>query len=99
MGIATDGQGRERRTLRVAHRRDLTYQFPVYRWLSWLVVAGFAAGLGLMYLLAGMFGIPAPLGWAFLGRRDWRLGWTIGLSLVGRFRAGDDRYGDFPLHH
>jgi hypothetical protein len=44
----------------------LTYQFPIYRWLSWLVVFGFAAGLGLMYLVAGMFGIPAPLGWAFL---------------------------------
>ena len=50
----------------VAHRRDLTYQFPVYRWLSWLVVAGYVIGLGLMYLVAGMFGIPAPLAWAFL---------------------------------
>ena len=55
-----------KRTHRVAHRRDLTYQFPVYRWLSWLVIAGFAIGLGVMYLVAGMFGIPAPLGWAFL---------------------------------
>ena len=51
---------------RVAHRRDLTYQFPVYRWLAWLVVAGYAIGLGFMYLLAGMFGLPAPLTWAFL---------------------------------
>lgn len=50
----------------MVHRRDLTYQFPVYRWLSWLVIAGFAVGLGLMYLVAGMFGIPAPLGWGFL---------------------------------
>jgi hypothetical protein len=40
------------------------YQFPVYRWIGWLAVAGFAAGLTLMFFIAGMFGIPAPLGWA-----------------------------------
>lgn len=51
---------------RIPPRRDATYQFPVYRWLSWLSIAGYAIGLGCMYLIAGMFGIPAPLGWAFL---------------------------------
>lgn len=51
---------------RIPPRRDVTYQFPVYRWLSWLSIAGYAIGLGCMYLIAGMFGIPAPLGWAFL---------------------------------
>lgn len=66
MDSITGEHGEEKRARRVAHRRDLTYQFPVYRWLSWLVIAGFAIGLGLMYLVAGMFGIPAPLGWAFL---------------------------------
>lgn len=66
IGMETVDHGHISRPRRVAHRRDLTYQFPVYRWLSWLVVAGFAAGLALMYLVAGMFGIPAPLGWAFL---------------------------------
>lgn len=43
-----------------------TYQFPVYRWIGWLTVAGFAAGLTVMFFIAGMFGIPAPLGWAAL---------------------------------
>ena len=43
-----------------------SYQFPVYRWIGWLTVAGYAAGLTGMFFIAGMFGIPAPLGWAFL---------------------------------
>ena len=43
-----------------------TYQFPVYRWIGWLAVAGFAIGLAIMFFISGMFGIPAPLGWAFL---------------------------------
>lgn len=42
------------------------YQFPVYRWIGWLAVAGFAIGLTMMFFIAGMFGIPAPLGWAAL---------------------------------
>ena len=43
-----------------------SYQFPVYRWIGWLTVAGYAAGLTAMFFIAGMFGVPAPLGWAFL---------------------------------
>ena len=43
-----------------------SYQFPVYRWIGWLAVAGFAVGLTVMFFIAGMFGVPAPLGWAFL---------------------------------
>ncbi|MGD9612724.1 MAG: hypothetical protein AB7V22_07455 [Kiritimatiellia bacterium] len=43
-----------------------SYQFPVYRWIGWLTVAGYAAGLTVMFFISGMFGIPAPLGWAFL---------------------------------
>lgn len=42
------------------------YQFPVYRWIGWLAVAGFAIGLTVMFFISGMFGIPAPLGWAFI---------------------------------
>jgi len=42
------------------------YQFPVYRWIGWLAVAGFAIGLTTMFFISGMFGIPAPLGWATL---------------------------------
>jgi hypothetical protein len=43
-----------------------SYQFPVYRWIGWLAVAGFAIGLTVMFFISGMFGIPAPLGWAAL---------------------------------
>jgi hypothetical protein len=43
-----------------------SYQFPVYRWIGWLTVAGYAAGLTAMFFISGMFGVPAPLGWAFL---------------------------------
>jgi len=60
----------------------LTYQFPVYKWLSWLVVAGYVIGLGAMYLIAGMFGIPAPLGWAFLV-----ILFLAGIALLDRPRA------------
>ncbi len=42
------------------------YQFPVYRWIGWLAVAGFAIGLTAMFFISGMFGVPAPLGWAAL---------------------------------
>ena len=65
--MATTDTGRHAGEVkRIPPRRDASYQFPVYRWLSWLCIAGYAAGLGCMYLIAGMFGIPAPLGWAFL---------------------------------
>lgn len=43
-----------------------SYQFPVYRWIGWLTVAGYAVGLMVMFFIAGIFGIPAPQGWAFL---------------------------------
>ena len=42
------------------------YQFPVYRWIGWLTVAGYAIGLTVMFFISGMFGIPAPIGWASL---------------------------------
>ena len=42
------------------------YQFPVYRWIGWLAVAGFAVGLTVMFFISDLFGIPAPLGWAAL---------------------------------
>lgn len=77
-----DTIGQERRARPVAHRRDTTYQFPVYRWLSWLVVAGYLAGLGVMCLVAGMFGIPAPLGWAFVV-----IVCLAGIALLDRPRA------------
>lgn len=42
------------------------YQFPVYRWIGWLAVTGFAIGLTMMFFISGMFGIPAPLAWSAL---------------------------------
>lgn len=43
-----------------------SYQFPVYRWIGWLAVAGYVVGLTVMFFISGIFGIPAPLGWAFI---------------------------------
>ena len=41
-----------------------SYQFPVYKWIGWLTVGGFAIGLTAMFFIAGMFGWPAPILWA-----------------------------------
>jgi hypothetical protein len=56
-----------------------SYQFPVYRWIGWLSVAGFAIGLTMMFFVAGMFGIPAPLGWASMV-----IMFTVGALLLDR---------------
>lgn len=40
------------------------YQFPVYRFINWIAIGSYLLGLVAMYFLLGMFGIPAPLGWA-----------------------------------
>ncbi len=58
-----------------------SYQFPVYRWIGWLAVAGFAIGLTVMFFISGMFGIPAPLGWAFFV-----ITFTVGTMLLERPR-------------
>lgn len=58
-----------------------SYQFPMYRWIGWLAVGGFAIGLTVMFFIAGMFGIPAPLGWAFLV-----IIFTVGTMLLERPR-------------
>lgn len=55
------------------------YQFPVYRWIGWLAVAGFAVGLTMMFFISGLFGIPAPLAWAFLV-----FVFTVGAMLLDR---------------
>jgi hypothetical protein len=53
-------------SLQLPASRRTSYQFPIYRWIGWLAVAGFSIGLTVMFFISGMFGIPAPLGWAFL---------------------------------
>jgi Na+-transporting methylmalonyl-CoA/oxaloacetate decarboxylase gamma subunit len=45
-------------------RPRTAYQFPVYRWIGWLAVAGFVIGLTAMFFIAGMIGWPAPMLWA-----------------------------------
>lgn len=46
--------------------RRTNYQFPIYQWMGWLAVAGFAIGLTAMFFISDLFGVPAPLGWASL---------------------------------
>ena len=53
-------------TLNFPASRRTAYQFPIYRWMGWLAVGGFAIGLTVMFFIAGMFGVPAPIGWAAL---------------------------------
>jgi hypothetical protein len=56
-----------------------SYQFPIYRWIGWLTVAGFAIGLTVMFFISDMFGVPAPLGWASLV-----IMFTVGALLLDR---------------
>lgn len=55
------------------------YQFPVYRFINWLAIGSYLLGLVAMYFLLGMFGIPAPLGWAALV-----IMFTFGILLLNR---------------
>lgn len=59
-----------------------SYQFPVYRWIGWLTVAGYVIGLTVMFFISGMFGVPAPIGWAALV-----ILFTAGMLLLDRPKA------------
>lgn len=39
---------------------------PAHRLAAWIAIGGFALGLMAMFFVAGSFGIPAPIAWAFL---------------------------------
>lgn len=39
---------------------------PAHRLATWIAIGGFALGLMAMFFVAGSFGIPAPIAWAFL---------------------------------
>ena len=41
--------------------RRTAYQFPIYRWMGWLAVGGFAIGLTAMFFISGMFAFLLPL--------------------------------------
>ena len=49
---------------RVHPTQRTQYQFPIYRFINWIAIGSYLLGLVAMYFLLGMFGIPAPLGWA-----------------------------------
>lgn len=70
-----------RETLQMPPSQRTSYQFPMYRWIGWLAVASFAIGLTIMFFISGMFGISAPLGWAFIV-----IIFTLGAALLERPR-------------
>jgi hypothetical protein len=39
---------------------------PAHRLAAWIAIGGFALGLMAMFFVAGSFGLPAPIVWAFL---------------------------------
>ena len=67
---------------RLPESQRSTYQFPVYRWINWLVIAGYGVGLALMFLLASLVGLPAPIVWPFLV-----FVFCAGVALLGRPKA------------
>ena len=67
---------------RLPESQRSTYQFPVYRWINWLVVAGYGVGLVAMFFLATMVGLPAPIIWPFFV-----FVFCVGVALLGSPRA------------
>lgn len=67
---------------RLPESQRSTYQFPVYRWINWLVVAGYGVGLVVMFFLGGIVGLPAAIIWPFFVAV-----FCAGVALLGRPRA------------
>lgn len=67
---------------RMPESQRSTYQFPVYRWINWLAVAGYGVGLVAMLFLSAMVGIPAAILWPFFV-----VLFCVGVALLGRPRA------------
>ena len=65
MDTTTDIQAPLQSPKRLPESQRSTYQFPVYRWINWLVVAGYGVGLVLMFFLGNLVGIPAAIIWPF----------------------------------
>ena len=59
-----------------------TYQFPVYRWINWLAIAGYGVGLVVMLFLSTLIGIPAAILWPFFV-----FVFCVGVALLGRPKA------------
>lgn len=67
---------------RLPESQRSTYQFPVYRWINWLVVAGYGVGLVIMFFLSTLVGLPAAILWPFFV-----FVFCVGVALLGRPRA------------
>lgn len=67
---------------RLPESQRSTYQFPVYRWINWLAVAGYGVGLVAMFFLSTMIGIPAAILWPFFV-----VVFCVGVALLGKPRA------------
>lgn len=67
---------------RLPESQRSTYQFPVYRWINWLVVAGYGVGLAIMFFLGSLVGLPAPIIWPFFV-----FVFCAGVALLGKPKA------------
>lgn len=67
---------------RMPESQRSTYQFPVYRWINWLAVAGYGVGLVAMFFLSAMVGLPAAILWPFFV-----VLFCAGVALLGRPKA------------
>lgn len=67
---------------RLPESQRSTYQFPVYRWINWLVIAGYGLGLAVMFILGGLTGLPAAIIWPFFVTV-----FCAGVALLGRPRV------------
>ena len=67
---------------RLPESQRSTYQFPVYRWINWLAVAGYGIGLAAMFFLSALVGLPAPIIWPFFVFM-----FCVGVALLGNPRA------------
>ena len=82
MNMTTDIHASQPARKRLPESQRSTYQFPVYRWINWLAVAGYGLGLAAMFFLAGLVGLPAPILWPFFV-----FVFCVGVALLGKPRA------------
>ena len=82
MNTTTDSSAPRQPARRMHRPHRASYQFPMYRWINWLAVSGYLVGLGVMFFVAPMVGLPPPIVWAFLVAV-----FCAGVALLGQPRA------------
>lgn len=82
MEMPTDSPSLLQSPKRLPESQRSTYQFPVYRWINWLVIAGYGVGLVIMFFLGSMVGLPAAIIWPFFVAI-----FCAGVALLGRPKA------------